>query len=66
MKKCPFNMETCSSECALFISPDELNESVVNRLNSIGVFNRETGNCSLKNLALANMRNIFENTLVNR
>ncbi len=65
MNKCPFNNEFCSSECALFISKDELNELVVNRLKAIGVFNDGNGGiCSLKSVALAQSRYIFENTKV--
>ncbi len=65
MKKCPFKNEICSNECALFISKDELNELVVNRLKSIGVFNDEIGGiCSFKSQALAQSRYIFENTVV--
>ncbi len=64
-KRCPFNLAECVPDCALFISADELNESVVNRLSSIGVFSKG-GNCSLKNIALSSMRKIFENTNVKR
>ncbi len=65
MKKCPFNNDGCSIECALFISKDELNELVVNRLKAIGVFNDDEGGiCSLKSVALAQSRYIFENTSV--
>ena len=65
MNKCPFNNEYCNSECALFVSSDELNELVVNRLKAIGVFNdKDGGICSLKSLALAQIRYMFENTTV--
>ncbi len=65
MKNCPFNNGVCSNECALFISKDELNELVVNRLKAIGVFNDAGGGiCSLKSVALAQSRYIFENTSV--
>lgn len=66
MKKCPFNKEECSNECALFISPENLNELVRNRLNSIGVFDRENGMCALKNIALSSSRYMFERTSTNR
>ena len=65
MKNCPFKNEVCTKECALFISTDELNEMVANRLKSIGVITYESdGLCSLKNMALAQSRFIFENTKV--
>ena len=66
MKKCPFNSDNCNNECELYIDPDELNEQVVNRLVSIGVMQKSTGHCSFKNLALASMREIFENTSTKR
>ena len=40
-KKCPFNFDECTSECALFIAPDELNEMVAARLHSVGVYNKK-------------------------
>lgn len=61
-KNCPFKNEKCCSECALYIAPDELNESVKNKLASIGVISRDTGICSFKNMALNMSRYIFENT----
>ena len=65
MKNCPFKNEICSSECALFIKSIELNEMVANRLKSIGVISCDSdGICSLKNMALAQSRYIFENTKV--
>ncbi|MBE7707416.1 MAG: hypothetical protein E7Z88_01790 [Cyanobacteria bacterium SIG27] len=65
MKNCPFKNEICTSECALFIRADELNEMVANRLKSIGVISHDCdGICSLKNMALAQSRFIFENTKV--
>ena len=67
MKNCPFNQGKCNNECALFISYQELNEMVANRLKSIGVFlpdDDTLGICSLKNSALAQNRYIFENTKV--
>ena len=65
-KKCPFGNCQCTSECALFIAPDDLNELVVARLSSIGVLDRKNGICSLKSIALAGGRNIFENTTTKR
>ena len=67
MKNCPFKEQKCDENCALFISTDELNETVANRLKSIGVIlntGEAQGICSLKNLALAQSRCIFENTKV--
>jgi len=67
MKNCPFKDQHCDSSCALFISIEELNETVANRLRSIGVIlntDEAQGVCSLKNLALAQSRRIFENTKV--
>lgn len=58
--KCPFSREDCSSECALYIDPQELNEVVKNKLASIGVVDRTKGFCSFKNLSLSSMRYIFE------
>ena len=62
VKSCPFNKEKCNSNCGLYINPEELNETVKNKLASIGVLSRETGICSLKNIALCMSRNVFENT----
>lgn len=59
-KKCPFNLVECTNECSLFIDPEELNETVRNKLASIGVINRTKGLCSFKNIALALSRNVFE------
>ena len=65
MRKCPFKNDACDESCALFIKSDELNELVANRLKSIGVITCEAdGICSLKNMALAQSRFIFENTKV--
>ena len=65
MKNCPFKNEVCTDECALFIKTNELNEMVANRLKSIGVITCDSdGICSLKNMALAQSRYIFENTKV--
>ncbi len=65
MKNCPFKNEICSDNCALYIKSTELNEMVYNRLKAIGVITTENdGICSLKNMALAQSRYIFENTKV--
>lgn len=65
MKNCPFENKYCTSDCALYISTKELNEMVANRLKSLGVIDyNEDGICSLKNMALAQSRYIFENTKV--
>ena len=40
-KKCPFNFEECTTECALFIAPMDLNDMVAARLTSIGVYDKE-------------------------
>lgn len=57
---CPFNSGECSSGCALYINPEELNEIVKNKLASVGVINREKGCCSIKNLSMCMNRQIFE------
>ena len=67
MKNCPFREQKCDENCSLFISMDELNETVANRLHSIGVLiktDEAQGMCSIKNLALAQSRAIFENTKI--
>ncbi len=67
MKDCPFKDQKCGSNCALFIDMEELNETVANRLRSIGVLintGESKGMCAIKNLALAQSRGIFENTKV--
>lgn len=59
-KTCPFKEEKiCNSTCALFVHPDELNETFRNKLKSIGVL-LEEGMCSFKNLALVDSRKLFE------
>ena len=63
-KNCPFGNGKCNSECALFISADELNELMAARLSSIGVIDKKNGTCSLKTLAMAGGRYIFENTTI--
>ncbi|OGH99424.1 MAG: hypothetical protein A2104_02430 [Candidatus Melainabacteria bacterium GWF2_32_7] len=62
IKKCPFSKEECNSTCSLYIKTEDLNETVKNKLASIGVVNRNTGICALKNMALCMSRRIFENT----
>ena len=65
MKNCPFKNTNCDSTCGLYIKASELNEMVANRLKSIGVITcDDDGMCSLKNMALAQSRYIFENTSV--
>lgn len=59
-KTCPFkNERQCDATCALFIEPEELNETFRNKLKSINVLSNE-GMCSLKNIALVENRKIFE------
>lgn len=61
-KTCPFKDERiCDATCALFIEPDELNETFANKLKSIGVMNNE-GLCAIKNIGLAQSRTIFESS----
>lgn len=63
VKTCPFAVNRdCDECCPLFINPNELNELVSARLCSIGVLDRQQGECSLKMLALSQGRMIFENT----
>ena len=65
MRNCPFKNAPCDSNCGLYIKSSELNEMVANRLKSIGVISYDSdGICSLKNMALAQSRYIFENTKV--
>ena len=65
MKNCPFKNSECNDTCALYIKTVDLNEMVANRLKAIGVITcDEDGICSLKNMALAQSRFIFENTKV--
>lgn len=66
MKNCPFKDIQCTSECGLYVSVNELNEMVANRLRALGVLTGEEGMCSLKNIALVQNRHIFENTVVYR
>jgi len=40
---CPFNSGECSPNCALYVSPEELNEVVRNKLASVGVIDRTKG-----------------------
>lgn len=62
-KTCPFeNGRKCNETCPLFISPNDLNEFVTARLGSIGVMDRDEGECSLKMIALSQSRMVFENT----
>jgi hypothetical protein len=57
---CPFNSGECTPSCALYVSPDELNELVRNKLASVGVINREKGFCSFKNISMCLNREVFE------
>lgn len=66
IKSCPFNQETCTSDCALFIDANDLNELLAARLSSLGVIDRENGMCSLKTIAMSSGRYIFENTSTKR
>jgi len=59
---CPFNSGECSPNCALYISPDELNAVVRNKLASVGVIDREKGFCSFKNISMCLNREVFEKT----
>lgn len=62
-KTCPFTLEKpCDEACPLFISPEELNEFVTAKLSSIGVLDRNYGECSLKMIALSQSRMVFEKT----
>ena len=62
-KTCPFgNDRPCNDTCPLFISPDDLNEFVTARLGSIGIIDRNEGECSFRMIALSQSRKIFENT----
>lgn len=64
-KICPFRDKECTPDCMLYVTPDELNETVNSRLRSIGVVSGN-GDCALKNIALSSMRKIFETTGVKR
>lgn len=62
-KHCPFNEnKICNNNCPLFVSPEALNDYVVSKLCSIGVFDKNNGECSLKLLALSQGRMMFEQT----
>jgi hypothetical protein len=59
-KTCPFkNEKICDQSCALYVLPEELNESFRNKLKSIGVLS-DHGMCSFKNISLVESRKIFE------
>lgn len=62
IKKCPFSQNDCTSECSLYINPEDLNELLAARLSSLGVIGKGQGVCSLKTLAMSAGRFIFENT----
>lgn len=57
---CPFNSSECSSNCALYINPADLNEVVRNKLASVGIMDREKGLCSIKNISMCMNRQVFE------
>jgi len=59
-KCCPFNSGECTSSCALYISPGELNEVVRNKLASVGIIDREKGSCSFKTISMSMNRQVFE------
>ncbi len=60
-KFCPMNNNaTCNENCALYISPDDMNELVMNKLASLGVLSRTEGICAYKHMALCMGREIFE------
>ena len=64
-KVCPFRNTECTTDCMLYISSEELNETVHARLRSIGVVSGN-GDCAMKNLALVQMRKMFESSNVSR
>ena len=66
IKKCPFNHDICTSECALFIDTEDLNELLAARLASLGILDKDNGICSLKTIAMSTGRYIFENTSTKR
>ena len=66
IKKCPFNHDECTAECALFVDGADLNELFAARLASLGVLDKENGVCSLKTIAMSAGRYIFENTSTKR
>ena len=62
-KTCPFGKgRICDVTCPLFIAPEDLNEFVTARLGSIGVLDRNNGECSIRMIALSEGRRIFEKT----
>lgn len=66
VKKCPFNHDICTCECALFIDTADLNELLAARLASLGILDKDNGICSLKTIAMSTGRYIFENTSTKR
>jgi hypothetical protein len=60
MKKCPFKHEDCTCECSLYIDPEEMSETMRNKLASIGIMSREEGYCSFKVMAMSQSRSVFE------
>lgn len=63
IKKCPFSKDDCISSCSLYIKPEDMNETVKNKLASIGVMDKVSGLCAIKNLSLCMSRYIFENSV---
>ena len=62
---CPFGQNNCSPNCALYMNPNDLNETVKNKLASIGVIDREKGICAIKNISLCMNRSVFEKSISN-
>lgn len=65
MRECPFNKDICDNTCTLYIKTEDINENMLNKLASIGVFSREEGTCSFRVIALAHARALYENTNTN-
>ena len=65
MLECPFNKDICNDTCSLYIKPEDINENMLNKLASIGVFSRNEGTCSFRVIALAQARSLYENTNTN-
>lgn len=65
MLNCPFNRDICDNTCALYISPSDVNENMLNKLASIGVLSRTEGLCSFRIIALSQARSLYENTNTN-
>ena len=62
-RTCPFGGgRECDATCPLYIKSGDMNEFMEARLGSIGVMNRQIGECSIRMIALSQGRMIFENT----